>query len=185
MPLSPRAFCLCFYSDMLSLHKKEERRERDELYRKTSWCIQLLHRSFMHELARERECFILDPFGDGHPLQRPQDQGVICFENSFWLQYVQQHSGSFAGDSSFHRALSFYQDKHKSKNNNNILYSSQREIKAVVRSHNEEHMSIILSHETHTHTPPFSQSAYTNSKPKITWNNAFSVKPKRKNSQIR
>ena len=36
MPLSPRAFCLCFYSDMLSLHKKEERRERDELYRKTS-----------------------------------------------------------------------------------------------------------------------------------------------------
>ena len=34
------------------------------------------------------------------------------------------------------------------------------------------------------HTPPFSQSAYTNSKPKITWN-AFSVKPKRKNSQIK
>ena len=28
---------------------------------------------------------------------------------------------------------------------------------------------------------PFSQSAYTNSKPKITWN-VFSVKPKRKNS---
>ena len=26
-------------------------------------------------------------------------------------------------------------------NNNNILYSSQREIKAVVRSHNEEHIS--------------------------------------------
>ena len=37
-------------------------------------------------------------------------------------------------------------------NNNNILYSSQREIKAVVRSHNEEHLSIILSHETHAHT---------------------------------
>ena len=35
----------------------------------------------------------------------------------------------------------------KSKNkNNNILYSSQREIKAVVRSHNEEYISIILSH---------------------------------------
>ena len=33
------------------------------------------------------------------------------------------------------------------------------------------------------HTPPFSQPAYTNSKPKISWNNAFSVKPKRKNSQ--
>ena len=33
--------------------------------------------------------------------------------------------------------------------------------------------------------PPFSQSAYTDSKPKITWNNAFSVKPKRKNSQIK
>ena len=31
-------------------------------------------------------------------------------------------------------------------NNNNILYSSQREIKAVVRSHNEEYISIILSH---------------------------------------
>ena len=37
-------------------------------------------------------------------------------------------------------------------NNNNILYSSQREIKAVVRSHNQEHISIILSHETHAHT---------------------------------
>ena len=37
-------------------------------------------------------------------------------------------------------------------NNNNILYSSQREIKAVVRSNNEEHISIILSHETHAHT---------------------------------
>ena len=35
---------------------------------------------------------------------------------------------------------------------NNILYSSQREIKAVVRSHNEEHVSVILSHETHAHT---------------------------------
>ena len=31
-------------------------------------------------------------------------------------------------------------------NNNNMLYSSQREIKAVARSHNEEHISIILSH---------------------------------------
>ena len=37
-------------------------------------------------------------------------------------------------------------------NNNNILYSSQREIKAFVRSHNEEHISIILNHETHAHT---------------------------------
>ena len=37
-------------------------------------------------------------------------------------------------------------------NNNNILYSSQRKIKAVVRSHNKEHISIILSHETHAHT---------------------------------
>ena len=25
------------------------------------------------------------------------------------------------------------------------------------------------------HAPPFSQSAYTNSKPKVTWHNAFSV----------
>ena len=37
-------------------------------------------------------------------------------------------------------------------NNNNILYSSMREIKAVVRSYNEEHISVILSHETHAHT---------------------------------
>ena len=33
-------------------------------------------------------------------------------------------------------------------NYNHILYSPQREIKAVVRSHNEEHSSIIRSHET-------------------------------------
>ena len=63
-----------------------------------------------------------------------------------------------------------------------ILYSSQWEIKAVIRSHNEEHFSVILSHEAHTHihtlrhTPTCSQSAYSNSKPKMTWNNAFSVK---------
>ena len=68
-------------------------------------------------------------------------------------------------------------ENNNNDNNNDILYSSQREIKAVVRSHNEEHISIILSHETHTHThsythihtlrhtPPFSQSAYSNSKP--------------------
>ena len=38
-------------------------------------------------------------------------------------------------------------------NNNNILYSSQREIKDVVRSHNEEHISIILSSlNTRTYT---------------------------------
>ena len=50
-------------------------------------------------------------------------------------------------------------------NNNNILYSSQREIKAVVRSHNEEHVSIILSHETRTYTLldicPFSLNLHT------------------------
>ena len=34
------------------------------------------------------------------------------------------------------------------------------------------------------HTPSFSQSAYITSKPQITWNNAFSVRPKRKNSQV-
>ena len=37
-------------------------------------------------------------------------------------------------------------------NNNNIFYSSQRETKAVVRSHNEEHISIIVSHEPHAYT---------------------------------
>ena len=40
----------------------------------------------------------------------------------------------------------------KMNNDNNILYSSQCEIKAAVRSHNKEHISIILSHETHAHT---------------------------------
>ena len=35
---------------------------------------------------------------------------------------------------------------------NNMFYSSHEEIKAVVRSHNEEHISVILSHETHAHT---------------------------------
>ena len=44
-------------------------------------------------------------------------------------------------------------NNNNNSNNKNILYSSQREIKAVVRSHNEEHhISIILSHETHAHT---------------------------------
>ena len=38
---------------------------------------------------------------------------------------------------------------HCNNNNNNILYSSQREIKAVIRSHNKENISVILSHETH------------------------------------
>ena len=38
------------------------------------------------------------------------------------------------------------QDLKKEKINNNTLYSSQWEIKAVVRSHNEEHISVILSH---------------------------------------
>ena len=76
-------------------------------------------------------------------------------------------------------------------NSNNILYSSQREIKAVVRSHNEEHVSIIQSHETHAHTrswtyAPVSLNLRTLiANPKITWNDAFYVKPKRKNSQIK
>ena len=48
-------------------------------------------------------------------------------------------------------------------NDNNILYSSQWEIKALIRSHNEKHISVILNHEPHAHMhmPPFSQSAYT------------------------
>ena len=76
-------------------------------------------------------------------------------------------------------------------NNKNILYSSQREIKAVVRSQNEEHnyLNNAKSLNTHIHTlrqtPPFSEYANTNSKPKISWNNAFSDKPKHKNSQIK
>ena len=41
---------------------------------------------------------------------------------------------------------------HNGNNINNILYSSQQEIKAVIQSHNEEHISIILSRETHTYT---------------------------------
>ena len=39
-----------------------------------------------------------------------------------------------------------------SKNNHNILHSSQWEIKVVVRPHNEEHISIILSREPHAYT---------------------------------
>ena len=43
-----------------------------------------------------------------------------------------------------------------------------------------------LTHiHTFKHTPPFSQSAYNNSKTKITGNYAFSVKVNRKNSQIK
>ena len=38
-------------------------------------------------------------------------------------------------------------------NNNNILYSSPQEIKTVIQLHNEEHISIILSHETHADAP--------------------------------
>ena len=37
-------------------------------------------------------------------------------------------------------------------NNNHTLYSFQQEVKAVVQLHNEEHISVILSHETHAHT---------------------------------
>ena len=37
-------------------------------------------------------------------------------------------------------------------NSNIIFYSSQQEIKAVIQSHNEEHIPIILSHETPAHT---------------------------------
>ena len=52
-------------------------------------------------------------------------------------------------------------DANNNNNNSNILYLSQRGIKAVVRSytltHNEEsaihaHISIIQSHDTHTRT---------------------------------
>ena len=72
--------------------------------------------------------------------------------------------------------------------NNNILYSSQRKIKAVIRSHNEGHISVILSHETCTYTlldiRPLSLNLHTlianPELPGITWNNALSVKPKRK-----
>ena len=49
-------------------------------------------------------------------------------------------------------AREFTKPTHVNNNNNSILYSSQREIKAVIRSHNEEHISIILSHETRTYT---------------------------------
>ena len=38
--------------------------------------------------------------------------------------------------------------EHNNNNNNShIFYSSRRDIKAVVRSHNEENLSVILSHE--------------------------------------
>ena len=43
-------------------------------------------------------------------------------------------------------------DDNNNYNSNTMLYSYQQEIKAVVRSHNEEYIPIILSHETHAHT---------------------------------
>ena len=50
-----------------------------------------------------------------------------------------------------------------------------------------QQFSVMKHTHIHTlrHTPPFSQSAHTNSKPKITWNNAFSVKPKCKDFEIK
>ena len=44
---------------------------------------------------------------------------------------------------------------HCNNNNNNILYSSQQEIKAV-----EEHISIILSHETHAYTHSYTYAPF-------------------------
>ena len=66
--------------------------------------------------------------------------------------------------------------------NNKLFYSSLREIKAVVRSHNEEHNNS-KSWTTRTYTlldiRPLSLNLHTlllsYSKPKIIWNNAFSV----------
>ena len=92
-------------------------------------------------------------------------------------------SVSVGSDGQSHRTVStnhnLFEEKGEPKrknnnnnNNNDILYSSQWEIIAVVRSHNKENISIILSHEPHAPTyihtlrymPPFSQSAYTISK---------------------
>ena len=74
------------------------------------------------------------------------------------------HNGTVDLYSSSGEHTVLYKRRCNDNNNNSILHSSQREIKAAVRPHNEEHISVILSHETHIlrHTPPFSQSAYTN-----------------------
>ena len=54
----------------------------------------------------------------------------------------------------FSEVIRFQQSAPNNNKNNNILYSSHQEIKAVVRSRSEEHISIILSQETHAHTHP-------------------------------
>ena len=54
------------------------------------------------------------------------------------------HKTITEGGTASHRKLG--QLNNMKNNSNDILYSSQQEIKAVVRSHNEEHISIIISH---------------------------------------
>ena len=58
------------------------------------------------------------------------------------------HKAITEGGTASHRKLG--QLNNIKNNNNDILYSCQqnflREIKAVVQSHNEEHLSIIISH---------------------------------------
>ena len=61
---------------------------------------------------------------------------------------AKQVGGLAAGNAG---SATFPEGKRRFNNNNDILYSSQWETEAVVRSHNEEHISIILNHETHAH----------------------------------
>ena len=79
----------------------------------------------------------------------------FCFVFLLQIQIPQQtasHFGSFFAKEKQNKAGSRHNHVYISATHNNILPSSQQEIKAVIRSHNEEHISICLSHETHAHT---------------------------------
>ena len=115
--------------------------------------------------------------------------GWILIDDCLYSAILRSRADSLRSHVILREWLAFYNNNEwlAFYNNNNILYSSQREIKAVVRSHNEEHNNS-KSWNTRIYALlrlPFSQSAYTSSKPQITWNNVFSVKLKRKNSQIK
>ena len=61
--------------ELISLHRKKERREWGGLYGETSSCR--FCGSFMNALVPEAEDFVVDPLGDWQPVQRPQGRGSV------------------------------------------------------------------------------------------------------------